>query len=321
MLNGKGSGEDPTDTINIGLRALFPARGSDFALCGEVAGGHAGRPVGRRAGRPARHVQEAHEPRGGLRLLLQPARLPAHGDQPRRRRGRDAERQRSDDVGHLRSEDPRRRSRRAPAPTMRRSRSRADLTADKNTGDAALLGGAGYGDLDVILDTKRVKPVERRAAGVVLPGVEPAEDPRARRAVAQPHRQRPLGLQRRRHERRARLDPGDRQLPGAREHVVDHAPVDGLLRGSAERRLKRHHRDVRRRPASFRVGSRRASNSTRATSPAAPTRSRRRSRRSTSRTRRSARPRSPAARSRPARRPGRATAGRSSCRRARRRSR
>jgi hypothetical protein len=168
LLNGKGSGEDPTDTINIGLRALFPARGADFALCGEVAAGTQGAPsVAAPAGQLGTFKKLTNLEEGfGYTFHTRDCLLSVVS------RGDDADETPSD-VDPTNWDIYGQKIRATFTPSIGTDDAQVLIKPDlaaKNTGDAALLGAAGYGDLDVILDTKRVKPSN---------GVQPAVTYRA----------------------------------------------------------------------------------------------------------------------------------------------
>jgi hypothetical protein len=161
ILNGKGSSEDVGDTINVNLRGLLPSRGADFALCGEVMAGTQGLPiVASPAGQSGDYKKVTNVEEGfGYYFKTRDCLLTYVS------RGDEADETPSDsDPTTWEIYGQKIRTTFTPSAATNdtevaiRAASLGTALTAKDTGDAALLGVAGYGDLDVILHTRRTKP-------------------------------------------------------------------------------------------------------------------------------------------------------------------
>jgi hypothetical protein len=156
IANGKGSGEDPSDSLSINLRGLLPSRGADFALCGEVAAGTAGIPsVSAPAGQLGTFKKLTNLEEGfGYAFKTRDCLLTVIS------RGDEADETPSD-VDPTTWDIYGQKIRTTFTPSSGTNDAEVAIKTaltDDNTGDAAQLGAAGYGDLDVILHTRRTKP-------------------------------------------------------------------------------------------------------------------------------------------------------------------
>lgn len=153
---GIGSGEEATDTISFALRGLLPSRGADFVLCAEVATGTQGIPAG---AAPAGQV-------GTFKKLT--SLEEGFGYAWKKRDRKTTTVSRGDDADETPTDvDPttwdvyaqKLRSGFTPSPAAADAEisMRTALTA-ANTSDGVQIGGVGYGDIDVLLHTRRTKP-------------------------------------------------------------------------------------------------------------------------------------------------------------------